>query len=96
MNRFLRNLVSLFVIVLSILGLRLHERSSALSETRQQLAQHCSEDRSCLEVLQTRLPDCFEEAFEPGQRRGASRLDTSRMAACLNDGAPTAFFGVID
>ncbi|MEM1244912.1 MAG: hypothetical protein AAGK22_01005 [Acidobacteriota bacterium] len=96
MNRFLRNLVSLVVIVTAILGLRIHERSTALAETREELAEHCSNDSDCLEVLQSRFPSCFEQSFELGNRRGASRLDTSQMATCLNDGSATAFFGVID
>ncbi len=94
LHRFLRSLVSLFVILGVVVTVRFFEKREASEELRSELETLCADDGVCLELVDARFRDCFDTAFDLGGRSRASRLDPHSMAQCLNEGSGQSLFGV--
>jgi hypothetical protein len=89
----LKQLAGAAVVVVAIVGMKVHAKSEAKSEARQALAELCEGDSECLAAVDEHFDECFGKAFDLGGRRRAASLDLEEMVECLNDRSGVEWFG---
>ncbi|RKH13403.1 hypothetical protein D7V97_05860 [Corallococcus sp. CA053C] len=84
------------VVAAGLLGFKFYGKSTARTETREQLEQTCEQDAECLASVTQHFEGCFEAHYKMGGRRRAGGLDQNAMISCINDKAGKTMFSVSD
>ena len=82
------------VVAAAVIGYKFYSKSSAKTETREQLELICDKNAECLGSVQQHFDTCFEQHYKLGGRRRAGGLDGSAMVTCINSKAGKALFSV--
>lgn len=93
MGRFAKQLVGAVVVVVAVVGLKVHGKARAERETRQALVDLCEGDEDCLAAVDEHFDACFGKAYDLGGRRRAATLDVEEMVECLNSRSGNDWFG---
>ena len=75
-------------------GMKFYNQSATAKDAKQAMLSVCETDVECSGAVNTYFERCFDSSYSMGSRRRAGRLNSQKLADCINKGAGVAYFQV--
>jgi hypothetical protein len=93
-NKIIKKAGTIAVAVITLLAMKLYNKSSNSSEYEKQLLALCEQNSNCITSVHENFNSCFESSYSLGSKRRKGGLKFEKFVECMNSKSEQPYFSV--